>query len=159
MRSNEYPKPWACERNALNSARSPDWNHAPGAAEAEVHAEPWRCIKIRSRRSLRRRGRDCLPCEELLITARRPVIISIGGFAVHDVADAGILWAFCCVVDTLSEQCRRRRPGANPLVVAIFRINRRAAERSSATCQRRRSPCPLGFPGDGLEITAVLGTG
>src|SRR5258708_17438093 len=93
-----------------------------------------------------------------LITARRAAVISIGGFDVYDVADASILWAFCCVVDTLSEQCRRRRPGANPLVVAIFRINRRAAERSSATCQRRRSPCPLGFPGDGLEITAVLGT-
>jgi hypothetical protein len=41
------------------------------AAEAEVHAERWQCIKIRPRRRLRRRGRDCLPCEELQITARR----------------------------------------------------------------------------------------
>src|SRR5262249_14028372 len=41
------------------------------AAEAEVHAERWRCIKIRPRRCLRRRGWDCLPREDLLITARR----------------------------------------------------------------------------------------
>jgi hypothetical protein len=40
------------------------------AAEAEVHAERWQCIKIRSRCCLRRRGRDFLPCEELQITAR-----------------------------------------------------------------------------------------
>jgi hypothetical protein len=78
------------------------------------------------------------------------------GFAVHDVADAGILWAFCCVVDTLSEQCRRCRLGANLLVAAVFRIKQRAADRSSATCQQRRSPCPVGLPGGGLEITAVM---
>ena len=29
-------------------------------------------------------------------------VISTGGWAVYDVAHAGILWAFCCVVDTLS---------------------------------------------------------
>src|SRR5258708_34828753 len=39
---------------------------------------------------------------QILITARRAAVISIGGFAVYDVADASILWAFCCVVDTLS---------------------------------------------------------
>jgi len=49
-------------------------------------------------------------------------VISSGGWTVSDVADAGILFAFCCVVDTLSEPCRRRRPSANPLVVAVFRI-------------------------------------
>ena len=53
------------------------WDAALSAAEAEVHAEPWRCIKIRPRRSLRRRGRDCLPCEELLITACRPAAMCV----------------------------------------------------------------------------------
>jgi hypothetical protein len=36
------------------------------AAEAEVHAERWRCIKIRPRRCPRRRGRDCLPVRRAL---------------------------------------------------------------------------------------------
>jgi len=87
---------------------------------------------------------------------RSPVaaVISIGGFAVYDVVDVGILWAFCCVVDTLPGQCGRRRPGANPIVVAIFRIKQLVAERSSVTCQRRRSSCLVGLPGHGLEITA-----
>src|SRR5215472_920576 len=53
------------------AARSRRTRRAPYAACAEVHAGRWRCIKIRPRRCLRRRGRDCLPCEELQITARR----------------------------------------------------------------------------------------
>ena len=57
---------------APSAAPTPSPRARSSRLEAEVHAEPWRCIKIRSRRSLRRRGRDCLPCEELLITARRP---------------------------------------------------------------------------------------
>src|SRR5262249_61633235 len=52
--------------------------------------------------------------------ARSPAVISTGGWAVYDVADVPILWAFCCVVDALSEHCRRRRSSANPLVVAVF---------------------------------------
>src|SRR5215831_8520549 len=47
--------------------------------------------------------------------ARSPAVISTGGWAVYDVADVPILWAFCCVVDTLSEHCLRRRSSANPL--------------------------------------------
>src|SRR5215813_10708850 len=54
--------------------------------------------------------------------ARSPAVISTGGWAVYDVADVPILWAFCCVVDTLSEHCPRRRSSASPLVVAVFRI-------------------------------------
>jgi hypothetical protein len=47
---------------------------------------------------------------------------------------------FSCVVDALPEQCPRRRPGVNPLVLAVFRTNRLLCERCSATCQRRRCP-------------------
>src|SRR5262249_51738488 len=31
--------------------------------------------------------------------ARLPAVISTGGWAVYDVPDVPILWAFCCVVD------------------------------------------------------------
>jgi hypothetical protein len=58
------------------SLPSPSWvepSHSTYliAAEAEGHAERRRCIKIRPRRCLRGLDRDCQPCEELLITARR----------------------------------------------------------------------------------------
>lgn len=49
----------------------PGCGYLPHAAEAEVHAERRRCIKIRPHRCLRGLGGDCQPCEELLITARR----------------------------------------------------------------------------------------
>src|SRR5215831_18309967 len=45
--------------------------------------------------------------------AQRAADISSGGWAVSDVADAGILRAFCCVVDTLSVACLR--PGVSQL--------------------------------------------
>ncbi len=54
--------------------------------------------------------------------AHSPAVISTCGWAVYDVAAAAILWAFCCVVDTLSERCLRCRPRANSLVGAVFRI-------------------------------------
>ena len=77
-------------------------------------------------------------------------VISSGGWTVSDVADAGILRAFACVVDTLSVACLRRRVSANLLLVAIFRIKRRATVRSSATCQRRRHPGHLGHSWEGF---------
>jgi hypothetical protein len=49
-------------------------SNARFAALAELHAERRRCIKIRPRRGLRGLDRDCQPCEELLITARRAVV-------------------------------------------------------------------------------------
>src|SRR5262249_48452920 len=41
--------------------------------------------------------------------AQIAAVISTRGWAVYDVADASILWAFCRVVDTLSEHCLRPR--------------------------------------------------
>ena len=61
----------AAIRRLTPAAWIPAWSGALYAAEAEVHAERWRCIKIRPSRCLRHRGRDCLPSEELRITARR----------------------------------------------------------------------------------------
>jgi hypothetical protein len=57
-----------------------------------------------------------------LITAHRAAVISTSGWTVHDVADASVLWALCCVVETLSGLCLRRGPPANTLVDAAFRI-------------------------------------
>jgi hypothetical protein len=82
---------------------------------------------------------------------RRAAVISSGGWTVSDVADAGILRAFCCVVDTLYVACLRRRVGANLFVVAVFRIKRRATVRSSATCQRRSRPGHPGHSGEGFR--------
>ncbi len=72
------------------------------------------------------------------------------------VAAAGVLCAFCCVVDTLSEQCLRRKPRANPLVAAVFRTKWLLRERRSATCPRRRRPGQVRHRQGGLQITAVL---
>ncbi len=88
------------------------------------------------------------------LDALRAAVISSGSLAVHDVAHAGILWAFCCVVDMLPEQCIRRRPRANPLVVAVLsttqdvlpgkalrrgaRDNRRSARLASVDSLRAR---------------------
>ena len=47
------------------------------------------------RRAGRGRGRRCRRG-----LAHSPAAISTGGWAIYDVADAGILWAFCCGVDT-----------------------------------------------------------
>src|SRR5450755_811116 len=77
------------------------------------------------------------------------------GFGVLAVAAAGVLCAFCCVVDTLSAQCLRRRPCANPLVAAVFRTKWLLRERCSATCPRRRPPGQVRHTQGGLQITAV----
>jgi hypothetical protein len=47
--------------SVASTRQSPNLTRVPSrsAAEAGVHAERWRCIKIRSRRCLRGRGRDC----------------------------------------------------------------------------------------------------
>jgi hypothetical protein len=71
------------------------------------------------------------------------------------VAAAGVLCAFCCVIDALPEQCLRRRPCANPLVAAVFRTKRLLRERCSATCPRRRRPGQARHTQGGLQITAV----
>jgi hypothetical protein len=44
----------------------------------------------------------------------------LGVFAI---AAGGVLYAFCRVVDPLSEQCLRRRPGANPIVDAVLELS------------------------------------
>src|SRR5450755_3266845 len=73
------------------------------------------------------------------------------------VVAAGVLCAFCCVVDTLSEQCLRRRPGANLLVAAVFRTRWLLRERCSATCPRRRRPGQVRHTQGGHQITNVTG--
>src|SRR5215469_8834357 len=55
--------------------------------------------------------------------ARVTAVISTGGWAVYDVADAPLLCAFCCVVDPLSEHCRRRRSSACPLSLLFFEFS------------------------------------
>ncbi len=71
------------------------------------------------------------------------------------VAAAGVLYAFCCVVDTLSEQCLRRRPSANCLVADVSRTRWLLRERCSATCPRSRRPGQVRRTQGGLQITAV----
>jgi hypothetical protein len=71
-------------------------------------------------------------------------------------AAAGVLCAFSCVVDALSEQCLRRRPAANLLVAAAFRTNWLQRERCAATCQRRRRPGQARRRQGRLQITAAL---
>jgi len=88
--------------------------------------------------------------------ARVPAVISSPDLGVIAVAAAGVLCAFSCVVDALPEQCLRRRPGAIPLVVAIFRTKRLLREYCSATCQRRRRPGQVRHRQGRLQITAVL---
>jgi hypothetical protein len=84
----------------------------------------------------------------------RVAVISSPDLGVFAVAAAGVLWAFC-LVDTLPEQCLRRRPDANPLVAAVFRTNRLLRERCSATCQRRRRPGQARHRQGRLQIAAV----
>src|ERR1035438_5814029 len=88
--------------------------------------------------------------------ARRAAVISTPDLGVLAVAAAGVLCAFCCVVNTLPEQCLRRRPRANPLVAAVFRTKRLLRERCSATCPRRRRPGQVRHTQGGLQITADL---
>src|SRR5262249_33690497 len=55
--------------------------------------------------------------------ARRAAVISSPVFRVFAVAAEGVLWAFCCVVEALSEHCLCRRSRTSPLVAAVFRTN------------------------------------
>jgi hypothetical protein len=89
-------------------------------------------------------------------SARLPAVISTPDLDVLAVAAAGVLCAFCCVVDTLPEQCLRRRPRINPLAAAIFRTKRLLRERCSATCPRRRRPGQVRHIQGGLRITAAM---
>src|ERR1035438_6377972 len=89
--------------------------------------------------------------------ARRAAVISTPDLGVLAVAAAGVLYAFCCVVDTLPEQCLCRRPRVNPLVAAVFRTKRLLRERCSATCPRRRLPGQVRHTQGGLQITAMGG--
>jgi hypothetical protein len=86
----------------------------------------------------------------------RSAVISTPDLGVLAVPAAGVLCAFCCVVDTLPEQCLRRRPRANPLVAAVFRTKRLLRERCSATCPRRRRPGQVRHTQGGLQITADM---
>src|SRR5712691_8217570 len=88
--------------------------------------------------------------------ARRAAVISSPSLGVLAVAAAGVLCAFCCVVDSLPEQCLRRRACANPLVAAVFRTKQLQRERYSATCPRRRRPGQARHTQGGLQITADL---
>src|SRR5712691_13342795 len=88
--------------------------------------------------------------------ARRAAVISSPSLGVLAVAAAGVLCAFCCVVDSLPEQCLRRRACANPLVAAVFRTKQLQRERYSATCPRRRRPGQARHTQGGLQITAVM---
>src|SRR5258708_37357139 len=59
-----------------------------------------------------------------LITARRAAVIWSPILGVLAVRAAGVLCAFCWVLDTLPGQCLRRRLRANPLVADAFRTKR-----------------------------------
>jgi hypothetical protein len=83
-------------------------------------------------------------------------VISSPHLGVSAVTAAGVLCAFSCVVDALSEQCLRRRPAANLLVAAAFRTNWLQRERCAATCQRRRRPGQARRRQGRLQITAAL---
>jgi hypothetical protein len=87
--------------------------------------------------------------------ARSAAVISSPNLGVLAVAAAGVLCAFCCVVDTLPEQCLCRGPRANPLVAAVLRTKRLLREHCSATCPRRRLPGQVRHTQGGLQITAV----
>ena len=82
-------------------------------------------------------------------------VISSPDLGVFAVAAAGVLYAFCCVMDPLPEHCLRRRSGANTLVVAVFRTKRLLRERCSATCLRRRRPGQARRRRGGLQISAA----
>ncbi len=58
---------------------------------------------------------------------------------------------FCCVVDTLPEECLRRRPHATLLVAAVFRTKRLLRERCTATCPRRRVLVMCGIHREGFR--------
>jgi hypothetical protein len=68
------------------------------------------------------------------------LVISSPDSGVFAVAAAGVLYAFSCVVNALSEHCLRRRSGAGLLVAAVFRTEWLLRERCSAECYRRRRP-------------------
>jgi hypothetical protein len=55
--------------------------------------------------------------------AQVAAVISSPNLGVLAVAAAGVLCAFCCLVDALPGQCLRRKPRAYPLVAAVFRTN------------------------------------
>jgi hypothetical protein len=110
-----------------------------------------RPIPVRYRQLRGRRQRD--DHRDARTPTRRYLQPNLGVLAV---AAAGVLCAFCCVVDALSEQCLRRRPSTNPLVAAVFRTRRLLRERCSATCPRRRRPGQVRHTQGGLQITADL---
>ena len=68
----------------------------------------------------------------------------------------GCFVCFSCVVDALPGQCLRRRPGAFPLSLPLFRIKWLLRERCSATCQRRRRPGQARHRQGRPQITAVM---
>ena len=77
--AHHHPPPDAC-----HTSGSHRWPRMPYAAcrrlhraEAEVHAGRWRCMKIRPRRCLPDRGRDCQPYEGLVTTARRAAALCV----------------------------------------------------------------------------------
>ena len=54
---------------------------------------------------------------------RQAAVISTPGLGVFAVAAAGVLCAFRCVVDTLPEQCLRRRPVQIPLSLLFLELS------------------------------------
>jgi hypothetical protein len=55
--------------------------------------------------------------------ARSLAVISTPDLGVLAVAAAGVLCAFCCVVDTLPEQCLRRIPVQIPLSLLFLELS------------------------------------
>jgi hypothetical protein len=107
-----------------------------------------------------------VPCPEWVICARYAqqerrgcssrysAGISSPDLGVFAVAAAGVLCAFYCVVDALSEQCLRRRRSASALFAAVFRTKWPLRGLCSATCQRRRRRGQARHRRGRLQITA-----
>jgi hypothetical protein len=127
-----------------------------------------RAVRMQRRRALRPprpSNQSCSPA-----TSREGITLSDGttkkertptrrylkpGFGCLRCNRRGCFAFFCCLADTLSEQCLRRRPHANPLVADVFRTKRLLRERCAATCLRRRRPGQARRRRGRLQITAV----
>ena len=127
----------------------------PGTADELYGHDAGVCHAV----ALRMDGRAQLVAEgdrRTIAAAQVAAVIWSPDLGVLAVAAAGVLCAFCCLMDALPGQCLRRRPRACPLVAAVFRTKRLRRERCSATCQRRRRPGQARHRQGQLQITADL---
>ena len=126
-----------------------------GAAEAEVHAERRRCIKIRPRRCLRRRGQDCLPCEALQITARRPAVRCGSGVASSPLpvrAELGILRAREPIVTGSPGRSLALRPWRGTGSVEAYWLDGGSAALTDGSERAPVSSGPPAWPGRSLTL-------